>query len=48
MAVGCTTCETWNQTNARTWWQTHLPELTGPLTLTDSDAEPAERAVAAV
>jgi serine/threonine-protein kinase len=48
MAVGCNTCETWNQTTARTWWQTHLPDLTGPLMLTDPDREPAEHAVAAV
>jgi len=48
MAQECQTCGSWNQTTARTWWQTHLPDLTGPLTLTDSDAEPAERAVAAV
>ena len=37
MAVGCKTCETWEQSNARGWWQTHLPELTGPLTLAESD-----------
>ena len=39
MAVGCKTCETWNQASARNWWQTHLPDLTGPLTLTDSEHE---------
>lgn len=45
MAQECNTCETWNQRTASAWWQTHLPELTGPLTLTEPEAE---RAVAAV
>jgi serine/threonine-protein kinase len=36
MACGCTSCETWNQDSAKTWWETHLPELTGPLTVTDT------------
>jgi tRNA A-37 threonylcarbamoyl transferase component Bud32 len=48
MAQDCRTCESWSQSAARAWWQTHLPELTGPLTLTEPEAEPAERAVAAV
>ena len=30
-------CETWDQRQrAQSWWETHLPELTGPLTLTDT------------
>ena len=49
MAQECTSCgESWNQNRARAWWQIHLPEFTGPLTLTDADAEPAARAVAPV
>jgi len=48
MAVGCKACESWNQNSARSWWQTHLPELTGPLTLTEPDGETAGRTVAAV
>jgi serine/threonine-protein kinase len=46
MAVGCTASEGWNQTSARTWWQTHLPELTGPLTLPEQHADHARRTVA--
>jgi serine/threonine-protein kinase len=48
MACGCTSCESWNQTAARTWWQTHLPDLTGPLTLAEPDVEPVGSAVAAI
>jgi len=48
MAVGCKTCETWNQASARNWWQTHLPDLTGPLMLTESDTPTTTRVVAAL
>jgi eukaryotic-like serine/threonine-protein kinase len=48
MAVGCRTCETWSSTSARNWWQTHLPDLTGPLTLTESAHESSTRVVAAI
>jgi serine/threonine protein kinase len=48
MAVGCTTCETWTQVSARNWWQTHLPDLTGPLTLRNSEHESSARVVAAL
>jgi serine/threonine-protein kinase len=47
MACGCKTCETWGQANARTWWQTHLPDLTGPLIISASDTETATRIVVA-
>jgi hypothetical protein len=30
---------------AKSWWETHLTELTGPLTLTDSHPEAVTRAV---
>jgi serine/threonine-protein kinase len=33
IAWGCTSCEGWSQKRAKTWWETHLPEMTGPLTL---------------
>ena len=33
MACACTGAEGWNQTTARNWWEIHLPELTGPLSL---------------
>jgi serine/threonine-protein kinase len=48
MAVGCKTCETWDQASARTWWQTHLPDLTGPLTLSEHDTATTTRVVAAI
>jgi serine/threonine-protein kinase len=44
LAQSCTTCRTWDQEAARRWWLTHLPDLTGPLTLTTdrpSDVPPA-------
>ena len=28
---------------ARRWWETHLPELTGPLTISDLGADTAAR-----
>jgi serine/threonine-protein kinase len=36
LACDCKTCETWNQNAAKSWWEKHLPELTGPLTVTDT------------
>jgi serine/threonine protein kinase len=33
-AYGCKTCEGWTQVMAHSWWDRHLPELTGPLTET--------------
>ncbi len=35
LATECLSCSTWNHDTARTWWEAHLPELTGPLTLDD-------------
>ena len=35
IAQNCRTCEGWTQAAAKSWWETHLPELTGPLTLGD-------------
>ena len=40
LACGCHSCDGWNQAHAVQWWQNHLPEFTGPLTL---DQPPAER-----
>jgi eukaryotic-like serine/threonine-protein kinase len=48
MAVSCKTCETWSQATARNWWQTHLPDLTGPLTPTESDTASTTRVAAAL
>lgn len=33
LACDCRTCEGWNQELAADWWQVHLPELSGPLTV---------------
>jgi len=35
-ACGCS-CDGWGQPQAKRWWQTHLPDLTGPLTLGERD-----------
>jgi serine/threonine protein kinase len=48
MAVDCKTCETWSQATARNWWQTHLPDLTGPLTVAASEYESSTHVVAAL
>jgi serine/threonine-protein kinase len=37
MAWTCKTCEAWNHQTARTWWEAHLPELCGPLTILEPD-----------
>jgi serine/threonine-protein kinase len=33
LAYGCKSCDRWTSDTARTWWEQHLPEFTGPLTL---------------
>jgi serine/threonine-protein kinase len=48
MAVSCKACEAWDQAKARSWWQTHLPDLTGPLTISKSEHESSTRVVAAL
>jgi serine/threonine-protein kinase len=37
-------CESWNFTFARTWWEHHLPEMTGPLLLGDPEPDAANLA----
>jgi len=37
---------TWNHDTARAWWESHLLELTGPLTLSEQPTMPANRALA--
>jgi serine/threonine-protein kinase len=46
LARGCKTCDTWNNAAARRWWETHLPELTAPLTVEDSPPSSQRPAVA--
>src|SRR5687768_8514939 len=36
MAYNCRACEGWNEAAAEAWWKVHLPELTGPLTVSTS------------
>jgi len=48
MALDCRTCEQWSSERARTWWEQHLLELTGPLTLQESQVELAARAAVAI
>jgi serine/threonine-protein kinase len=33
MATKCHSADSWDRDAARRWWETHLPELTGPLTV---------------
>jgi serine/threonine protein kinase len=42
MACGCNTCDSWNSDLAKSWWEKHLPEFTGALTL-DCSADPETR-----
>jgi eukaryotic-like serine/threonine-protein kinase len=37
MAWQCKACEDWDQRSARTWWEAHLPELCGSLTISEPD-----------
>jgi serine/threonine protein kinase len=51
LAQECKACETWTQHSAKTWWETHLPELTGQLTLGAPGidrSEPANRSLASI
>jgi serine/threonine-protein kinase len=45
LACECQSCSNWNHDMARNWWETNLPELTGPLTIGDQRADPAGRIV---
>jgi serine/threonine-protein kinase len=40
MACGCKSAEYWNADLARAWWDKHLPEFTGPLSLGDTRSTP--------
>jgi serine/threonine-protein kinase len=45
MACGCNACDRWTSDVAIAWWEQHLPEFTGPLTLNEPTTD-AARAVA--
>jgi serine/threonine-protein kinase len=42
MLQRCRAVETWDNDTARAWWEAHLLELTGPLTLGDTRAAPLD------
>jgi serine/threonine-protein kinase len=42
MACGCKSFDSWTQELARTWWEKHLPELTGPLSVDPLADEPTK------
>jgi len=46
MACACPCAEGWDQAAARRWWEAHLPELTGPLSMTADDLSVRGRALA--
>jgi len=37
-------CENWNFSVARTWWEHHLPEMTGPLVVGEPEPDAANLA----
>jgi serine/threonine-protein kinase len=41
----CQSGDSWNTGKAKNWWETHLPELTGPLTLSTTRSEPIDNPV---
>jgi serine/threonine-protein kinase len=45
MACGCKTCDRWNSDLAQTWWEKHLPEFTGPLSLGEFRPQALDRSV---
>jgi serine/threonine-protein kinase len=45
MAYNCRACEGWDASAAEAWWQIHLPEFTGPLTVATSQRSAAPVAV---
>jgi serine/threonine-protein kinase len=44
----CRTCERWTNSTARSWWEIHLRDLTGPLPLDGAAPAPDGRAMAAL
>jgi tRNA A-37 threonylcarbamoyl transferase component Bud32 len=49
MCDGSRVCKSWNHGAAKRWWETHLPDLTGPLTIEPAaEPAPAARAMAAL
>ena len=47
MAQTCRTCDGWGTEEARTWWENHLSQFTGPLRVTDQQSSRLRRSVIA-
>lgn len=48
LACGCKTCDGWTGESARIWWEKHLPDMTGPLTLAEPRSDAPSRAAVAI
>jgi serine/threonine-protein kinase len=45
MANNCRTCEGWTPDVAQSWWEMHLPDLAGPLSVVTTSSGPVQVAV---
>ena len=45
IACSCRNCDTWTPQASRLWWEQHLPDLTGPLTLGEPNDQPSRPAI---
>jgi serine/threonine-protein kinase len=45
IACGCRSCNNWTRDASRLWWEQHLADLTGPLTVGEPIAEPSRPAI---
>ena len=46
LAHDCRTCESWTNDRAKSWWEKHLIELTGPLAVLGATPEPTGHSLA--
>jgi serine/threonine-protein kinase len=47
MTQACRTCDGWGPEEARRWWESHLPQFTGPLRVSDQQSSRLRRSVIA-
>jgi serine/threonine protein kinase len=47
MTQACRTCDGWGPAEARRWWESHLPQFTGPLRVSDQQSSRLRRSVIA-
>jgi tRNA A-37 threonylcarbamoyl transferase component Bud32 len=45
LAYSCRHCESWTPDASKAWWERHLPELTGPLTVSEPTEQAARAAI---